>query len=370
MLILGFGTYDRTRHPRVGVMLDGLRDHGFDIEECNAPLDVSTAERVKILKQTWRVPLVGVRLLGHWFRLAVLGRRIAHRRKIGAVLVGYLGHFDVLLARMVFPRTPIVLDHLIFAADTARNRGIGAGWRGKLLSAVDGAAIRAASVVVLDTPEHAELLDGRGRMRARAVTVPVGASREWFEAGETAAGREDSGPMSIVFFGLYTPLQGTPVIARALQMLADREVPFRATLIGSGQDYPGVRAELDGLANVTWREWVGWDELPGVVAAHDVCLGIFDTGPKALRVVPNKVYQGAAAGCAIVTSATVPQRRVLGEAGVLVPPGDPEALVDALAALAHDPAELCARRFAATALAARSFTPAAVVAPLAEMLAG
>ena len=43
-------------------------------------------------------------------------------------------------------------------------------------------------------------------------------------------------------------------------------------------------------------------DLPALVAGHDVCLGIFGTGDKALRVVPNKVFQGAAAGCAIVTS--------------------------------------------------------------------
>ena len=70
--------------------------------------------------------------------------------------------------------------------------------------------------------------------------------------------------------------------------------------------------------------------LPALVAGHDVCLGIFGTGDKALRVVPNKVFQGAAAGCAIVTSDTAPQRRALGDAAVLVPPGDPEALAAAL----------------------------------------
>ena len=64
-------------------------------------------------------------------------------------------------------------------------------------------------------------------------------------------------------------------------------------------------------------------ELPALVAGHDVCLGIFGSAAKAARVVPNKVFQGAAAGCALVTSDTPPQRRVLDGAAVLVPPGDP-----------------------------------------------
>ncbi len=85
-----------------------------------------------------------------------------------------------------------------------------------------------------------------------------------------------------------------------------------------------------------WLDWVPAAELPALVAAHDVCLGIFGTGDKALRVVPNKVFQGAAAGCAVVTSDTAPQRRVLGDAAVLVPPGDADALADALLGLAGD----------------------------------
>ena len=106
------------------------------------------------------------------------------------------------------------------------------------------------------------------------------------------------------------------------------------------------------------------DQLPALVARHDVCLGIFGTGPKALRVVPNKVFQGAAAGCALVTSDTAPQRRLLGDAAVLVPPGDPAALAAALRDLAIDRDRLQAARGAAAGLARRSFTPAAVTAPL------
>jgi glycosyltransferase involved in cell wall biosynthesis len=44
------------------------------------------------------------------------------------------------------------------------------------------------------------------------------------------------------------------------------------------------------------------------------------------------VFQGAAAGCAIVTSDIPPQRRALGDAALLVPPGDPAALAAALIA--------------------------------------
>ena len=103
-----------------------------------------------------------------------------------------------------------------------------------------------------------------------------------------------------------------------------------------------------------------------MVADHDVCLGIFGRGDKALRVVPNKVFQGAAAGCAVVTSDTAPQRRALGACAVLVPPGDPEALAGALRDLAADRDRLHALRTGAWTLARERFVPEAVVVPLVE----
>jgi SAM-dependent methyltransferase len=119
---------------------------------------------------------------------------------------------------------------------------------------------------------------------------------------------------------------------------------------------------------VHWLDWVPAADLPALVAGHDVCLGIFGTGDKALRVVPNKVFQGAAVGCAVVTSDTAPQRQALGDAAVLVPPRSPEALVTALLRLADDRAELVRMRRQAHDLAREQFAPERIVAPLARRL--
>ena len=85
--------------------------------------------------------------------------------------------------------------------------------------------------------------------------------------------------------------------------------------------------------------------------------------------MPNKVFQGAAAGCALVTSDTAPQRRALGDAAVLVPPGDEHALAEALRSLVADRARLQALRAAAWTLACEHFLPEAVVQPLVSRIA-
>ena len=366
MRILGFGTYDVRLHPRVGVLLEGLRERGFAVREVDEPLGVGTAQRVKSLTSPASALRFAAAIAGKWARL--IRRTSAYRGKNrpDAVLVGYLGHFDVVLARVLFPRTPIVLDHLIFASDTAKDRGLsGGGVVGRLayrlLEGIDRAALAAADVVVLDTDDHRALLPRRAR--GKEVVVPVGAPKRWFDAGDRArrirgeapgpaenariaggeARKEGNGeggesPLSVVFFGLFTPLQGAPTIARALAVLDGRGVRIDVTLIGDGQDAAAVREALPPGENVrvSWIDWVDSEDLPDVVAGHDVCLGIFGTSGKARRVVPNKVYQGIAAGCVVVTSDTPPQRRILGGGARFVEPGDAPALADALQALAQE----------------------------------
>jgi glycosyltransferase involved in cell wall biosynthesis len=359
-----FGTYDTAMHPRIATIAEGLAARGFDVAECNIPLGLTTADRVDMLAKPWKVGGLAVRLASRWFGLAAKARKLG---RPDAVVVGYLGHFDVHLARLLYPRrkVPIVLDHLISAANTAKDRRIaGGGLKQRLLALIDAAALRAADIVVVDTEEHLEIVPEK--YRSKAVVVYVGAPEPWHAAAVEPSATAGNGPLKVVFYGLYTPLQGTPVIGAALGRLAG--APVEVTMIGGGQDEAETKRAAAANTSVRWLDWVPAAELPALVAAHDVCLGIFGTGDKALRVVPNKVFQGAAAGCAVITSDTPPQRRVLGDAAVLVPPGDPEALASALLGLAGDREALLKLRHAARLLAAEQFTPEQVVGPLTDRL--
>lgn len=189
MQVLGFGTYDASLHPRIAVLLTGLRRRGIDVREVNAPLGFSTAERVAMTENPLRAYRFVFRLLGRWALLVRRGRRIAHQGKLDVVLVGYLGHFDVLLARLLFPRTTIVLDQLIFAADTALDRRLSGATKLWLLQRLDRMAVRCASLVLLDTEEHISLL--RPKDRAKAIVVPVGAGYEWFVVQHREPPEED-----------------------------------------------------------------------------------------------------------------------------------------------------------------------------------
>ena len=359
MRILAFGTYNTAVHPRVGILVEGLRDAGHTVSELNEPLRVSTENRVAALSSPSAALSFFGSLAANWSRLVSGSFSYRGTSKPDAIVVGYLGHFDVLLARLLFPHATIILDHLIYASDTAADRGAKGGLLRRVLTGLDRLALSAATIVVYDTPAHAALAPAS--LRHKGVVVPVGAPDEWFDARET-------NPVNgVVFYGLYTPLQGSPTIARALRILADRGDLPPVTMIGTGQDYDEVR-RLAGDAEVTWVDWVDPADLPAVVAHHSIGLGIVGTTEKAQRVVPNKVYQSMAAGCAIITSDTVPQREVLGDAATYVPAGDAEALADAIRDLIGDPERRQAMRARAAELADHAFTHQAVVAPLVERL--
>jgi glycosyltransferase involved in cell wall biosynthesis len=366
--VLGFGTYDTAVHPRVGVILTGLRERGATVRELHFPLGLSTAERVDMLKKPWRLGALAARLAARWARLGAGRIDYTGRNRPDVVVVGYLGHFDDMLARLLFPRSVIVLDHLIFAAGTAADRGVDDRVRARVLGALDSAALGAADVVVVDTAEHAE--QAGEDVLERTVVVPVGAPAAWYDAAGTAAGAgadAPSDPPSMIFYGLFTPLQGTVTLARALREVHERGHALDVTLVGTGQDHDEVRTILAGVPGITWHDWVAHDELPALVASHDVGLGIFGDTPKGLRVVPNKVYQSLAAGCAVVTSDTAPQRRALGDDALFVAPGDAAALADALSELLADPQRVTRLRAAARDRA-QDFTARAVVGPLWDAL--
>ncbi len=89
--------------------------------------------------------------------------------------------------------------------------------------------------------------------------------------------------------------------------------------------------------------------------------------PDTVTVVPNKVYQGMAAGCAVITSRTAPQVRMLEGTVRFVEPASPQALASAIREMRdHTVRTRWQRR--AQEHAKANFSPTGVVAPLDRVL--
>jgi len=141
----------------------------------------------------------------------------------------------------------------------------------------------------------------------------------------------------VLGYSQYLPLHGNETIALAARLVpSDAGITF--DLVGTGAERARSDAFVKKLSHVRTTDWVPYDELPGRIAAADVVLGVFGRSVKARMVIPNKIWQAAAVGSAIVTADTPAIREafVPGESICTVEP-TPRALADALLALARDP---------------------------------
>jgi glycosyltransferase involved in cell wall biosynthesis len=264
-------------------------------------------------------------------RLALAEARLRRRRAqdVDAVIVGYPGHFDLAAARRAARGRPVVFNPLVSLADTLvsdRGRFSPGSLPSRLLERVDRRAFAAADLVVADTGEHA-------RFFSELTDTPVEVCFVGAEERVFGPSRRPREPFTVLFVGKLIPLQGVEVVLEA----ARRAPELRFRVVGSGQ--------LDHLLerpppNVEHVPWVEYELLPRELHEAGCALGIFGTTPKAARVIPNKAFQAIACATPLVTADTAAARELLadGESALLVPAGDPAALVAAIRRVAGDPA--------------------------------
>jgi glycosyltransferase involved in cell wall biosynthesis len=295
-----------------------LRGAGVEVVERHEPVWEGT-------RDAWRAgPATALRLARAELRLL---RR--PRERFDAVIVGYPGHFDLPAAKRAARGAPVLFNPLVSLTDTLvsdRARFRPGSLPARALSLVDRRALRAADVVVADTEQHARFFAELADLE-RVEVCFVGAEERVFRPGPSGAFTH------ALFVGKLIPLHGVETILEAARLAP--ELPFR--VVGAGQ--------LDRLlehrpANVEWVPWVEYEQLAGELHAAGAALGIFGTSEKAARVIPNKAFQALACATALITGDTPAARELLvdGESALLVPPGDAQALADALRRLASDDA--------------------------------
>lgn len=316
MRVCYFGTYERA-YPRNAQVIACLRRAGAEVVE----------EHVAVwddVREGWAAgPARLVRLVAAEAKL--LTRRA---RGADAVIVGYPGHLDLTAARRAGRGVPVVFNPLVSLADTIvsdRGRFRPGSLPARALEAVDRHALRAADLVVADTEAHARFLAELAGLGVVEVCF-VGAEERLFRPGW-----KPGEPFTALFVGKLIPLQGVETILEAARLAPD--IPFR--VIGSGQLAPLLARKSPNVEHVPWVEY---ELLPSELRRAGCVLGIFGTGPKTQRVIPNKAFQALACGAPLVTADTPAARELLapGKGALLVQAGDPRALADAVRRLAAD----------------------------------
>ncbi|HET7566345.1 MAG TPA: glycosyltransferase [Gaiellaceae bacterium] len=179
------------------------------------------------------------------------------------------------------------------------------------------AAVRGADrVLVVEQGLADQVAEAAGVAGERLRVIPMGVDEQVFRPGRRAEARRRLGLPEdgriVVFVGLAAPAKGIDVLDRAL-----REVDATAVAVGT----PGTGERI---------RFVGEHDPAGVaewLAAADVfCL------PSLAEGMPVSVMEALASGRPVVATRVggIPDQVEDGVTGLLVPPGDSDALADAL----------------------------------------
>lgn len=327
------GTYEAD-YPRNLLTLQALRDCGVVVEL--AHIDTWRGRRAKSGLAGFGMLRFGLAL--SWAYLRLLPALALRLMRCDALVLGYIGQIDALilapLARLMGKR--VLFDPLVTLTDTLvedRQRFKPGSLAARIIAVIDRRALRNADVVLVDTASNREhWIHEHGLVPEQTFVVPVGADDEQFFPSDRdrAAANE---PLDILFVGKFIPLHGIDTIIRAAALIEQRHLPVTFELVGRGQTWESKRAlalEL-GVGNLTWTDWIEPEHLGARLRAADIALGVFSAGPKAGRVVPNKVFQSFACGVATITQHTPAYADAT--PALFVPPDDPEALAAAIAQL-------------------------------------
>ena len=280
-------------------------------------------------------------------------RAARHRRDSPAVIVGSTpsliaawGAWEEAKRRAV----PFVLEVRDLWPQTLVDVGGYPRWHPGVLifGALERALYRRARHIITLLPQ-AEAHIARRSGRAPAVTwIPNGVdltlarrSRE----GRNGHGGSGGGPFVLMYAGAHGPANALDAILDAAALLERRHPGrFRLELVGDGHDKPRLRdrAETERLGNVRFLDSVAKAEVYQVLEGADAL--IVNMNPGALYrsgISLNKLYDYLAVGRPIVFGTDAANNPVLeADAGVTVPPNDPEAMASAVERVAAlSPAE-------------------------------
>lgn len=255
-------------------------------------------------------------------------------------------------------RRPLYLDCDDYEAVSNR---FGGNWQKQVVSLFERLLPYLSDGITVNTHFMVRKLSTSGVPDRRIVYVPSGVDHARFssvsddDVNDLRSQLGLDGKQVVLYLGsMSLANHAVDLLLEAFTIVRQVEPHAALLLVGGGEDYDVLRTQandlgLDGTALFVGR--VPPRSAPLYYYLADVSVDPVDDDPTAQARFPLKVVESLATGTPVVTG-DVGDRRIMlnnGQAGVLVSPGDAQALADGLLAVLRDPDERA--RMAQAALA-------------------
>jgi len=198
--------------------------------------------------------------------------------------------------------------------------------------------------VSVSSEELRRMAIARGVPENRIFMAPVGADLARFHpnaSGKRVRAEHHLEGQVVLYLGQLHGAQYLELFLKSARILLDRgQKDVNFLIVGGGERFGELfqlAERLSIASKVVFTGAVDHQRIPEYLAAADVCVACFEDTPQIRCKSPLKIAEYMAAGCSIVASQVGEVPNMLGDAGLMVPPGKPEPLAEAVERLLASP---------------------------------
>ena len=207
-------------------------------------------------------------------------------------------------------------------------------------------------VVAISEEVKQELIEEYGVPEEKVHLQPLGVDLDLFSPQEEPPDPKKG--LRLVYIGAIARQRGLDTVIQALALLKEQGIPAELVIVGQGmQDdirrLQDLAKDKDVAERVLWQGYVPHRRIPRILETCHIALSPLPPLRAYEVSSPAKVFEYLAMKKVVIATDILAHRKIIrhGENGLLVPPGDPEALAQAIASVYHD--EALRRRLAENA---------------------
>ncbi|NOZ63856.1 MAG: glycosyltransferase family 4 protein [Caldiserica bacterium] len=227
-------------------------------------------------------------------------------------------------------------EYQIFHADIPSSRLVG-----RYLGLLEMAIPHLVETVSVSSQNLYELARNLRISKERIFRAPVGADLEKFRPGLPSGDirkRFSVEEELVIYMGQLHGGQYAELFIEAASILKKKYPAVTFAIVGGGYKEKTLQAYAERLdSGVMFTGLVPHEEIPRYINASDICVACFEDNQITRSKSPLKIAEYMACGKPVVASDVGEVRGMLGEAGILVPPGDSKMLSEGIEELLLHP---------------------------------